>query len=166
MLGTKDTQTVDKQGQRFLKLSIQGLKTISLHNILTRSGLMTEVFRIDWFAEFKVNQINWVELKANGVTDWHCHARQTDRLIAVGETIKFCFFDARPNSPTHGATEIIRSSIALPMIVEVPPGVWHGLRNEANIPSGYLNVIDELYVHEEPDDLRLPFDSSNIPIEL
>jgi dTDP-4-dehydrorhamnose 3,5-epimerase len=166
MLGIKDPQSITKQGRRFANPPIKGVQLIQLNNILTRSGLMTEVFRGDWFKNVNVQQVNWVELKSNGVTDWHCHAIQTDRLIALGGAIKLCLYDARPKSTTCGATETIRFSATAPLLVVVPPGIWHGLRNEANIPSGYLNVINELYTHEDPDNFRLPFDSSQIPVNL
>ena len=31
-----------------------------------------------------VQQVNWAQLNANGVTDWHRHALQTDHLVGVG----------------------------------------------------------------------------------
>ena len=39
-------------------------------------------------------------------------------------------------------------------MVIVPPGVWHGLRNESGVPAGYINVIDQLYDHVDPDNWR------------
>lgn len=48
-------------------------------------------------------------------------------------------------------------------MVVVPPGVWHALRNESGQAAGYLNIIDELYVHEEPDNWRLTPGSKEIP---
>ena len=35
--------------------------------------------------------------------------------------------------------------------------------NPKNAASGYLNVIDQLYDHENPDNWRLPKDCSGVP---
>ena len=45
----------------------------------------------------------------------------------------------------------------------VPPGVWHALRNESGQPAGYINVIDQLYDYERPDNWRLTPGMSEIP---
>lgn len=166
MLGKKDKQTVTKKGKRVHEPSIEGVRILELNNILTRSGSLLEVFRGDWFDPVNVQQVNWVELKANGVTDWHFHEIQTDRLIGLSGIIKLALYDARPNSTTNGATETILFGAIAPLMVVVPPGVWHGLRNETNSPGSYLNVINELYVHEDPDNYRAPFNCNEIPINL
>jgi dTDP-4-dehydrorhamnose 3,5-epimerase len=50
-----------------------------------------------------------------------------------------------------------------PVLVIIPPGVWHALRNESGEPAGYLNVTDQLYTHDEPDNWRLAPRSTEIP---
>jgi dTDP-4-dehydrorhamnose 3,5-epimerase len=42
-----------------------------------------------------------------------------------------------------------------PLMIVVPPGIWHGLRNESGAPAGYINVTDRLYDYEKPDNWRL-----------
>ena len=44
-----------------------------------------------------------------------------------------------------------------------PPGIWHALKNESGISSGYLNVIDELYDYVTPDNYRAASDDLNFP---
>lgn len=148
------------------KLNIAGVRIIKLNNILTRSGLMNEVFRSSWFEDIKVKQINWVELNPQGVTDWHCHTVQIDRLIGVSGNIKLCLFDDRPDSATRGATDVIRIGIAAPVMVVFPPGIWHGLRNESGVPAAYLNIVEELYSHANPDNVSRPSDAPEMPIKL
>lgn len=153
--GTKDPQTVIAGGRRAAAPSIDGVKILELGNVLTRSGWMMEVFRTDWpVGENPVRQVNWVELNPGAVTDWHCHENQTDHLVGVGGSIKLALWDDRDGSPTHGASEVIRFGALRPVMVIVPSGVWHALRNESGVPAGYLNVIDRLYVHEQPDNWR------------
>ena len=48
-------------------------------------------------------------------------------------------------------------------MVYIPPGVWHALRNESGAPAGYINVVDEMFDYEKPDNYRLPADSTEAP---
>ena len=88
-------------GRRAAPPKIAGVQILELGNVLTRSGWMTELFRKDWDGvKIAPQQINWVELSPNGVTDWHRHASQTDHLIGVGGVIKLALWDERAASPT------------------------------------------------------------------
>ncbi len=124
---------------------------------------MTEIFRTDWPGVQAPQQINWVELGPDRVTDWHRHDLQTDHLVGVGGVIKLALCDGRPDSPTHGGTEVIRMGAIRPVMVIVPPGVWHGLRNESGQSAGFLAITTRLYAHEQPDSWRLTADDMEIP---
>ncbi len=164
VLGQRDAQSAGPGGARFGRPKIEGVEIHEIGNILTRSGVMAEIFRADWPGfGIGVKQVNWVSLNPDGVTDWHRHARQTDRLVSVAGTIKLALWDGRPGSPSHGRHDVIRFGAARPAVVVVPPGVWHALRNESGGFAGYLNVIDELYVYEDPDNYRLRHDAGELP---
>lgn len=163
-VGKRDAQSASAGGARAKDPSIAGVRIFELGNVLTRSGFMTEIFRSDWpVTDITVRQVNWVELNPAAVTDWHAHAAQTDHLIGVGGVIKLALWDGRDGSQTYGATDVIRIGAMRPVMVIVPPGVWHGLRNESGAPAGYLNVIDRLYAYEAPDNWRLSPGSTEIP---
>ena len=163
-VGVRDGQTVVAGGSRAAAAKIAGVQIHELGNVITRSGYMTEIFRTDWSAVgIEVRQINWVQLNPGAVTDWHVHTRQTDHLVGVNGNIKLALWDDRETSPTKGATDIIRIGAIRPVMVIVPRGVWHGLRNESGEPAGYVNVIDELYDHANPDNWRLAPRSTDIP---
>jgi dTDP-4-dehydrorhamnose 3,5-epimerase len=164
LLGARDDQTVVRGGARSAAPQIAGVTVHELGNVLTRSGTLTEVFRIDWPQLVgPVRQINWVQLNPGAVTDWHAHARQTDHIVGVGGNIKLALWDGRDGSPTKGASDIIRIGAARPVMVVVPPEIWHGLRNESGEPAGYINVIDQLYGYEEPDNWRLTPRAAELP---
>jgi dTDP-4-dehydrorhamnose 3,5-epimerase len=162
--GRRDPQTVIATGARAKPPAIDGVQVRELGNVITRSGFMTEIFRSDWSAmDVSVRQVNWVQLNPGAVTDWHVHSRQTDHLVGVGGNIKLALWDGRENSSTKGASEIVRMGAARPVIVVVPCGIWHAMRNESGQPAGYLNVIDQLYDHEAPDNWRLAPRAEEIP---
>lgn len=162
--GAKDSQSVVAGGRRAAPPQIAGVRILELGNVLTRSGSMLELFRSDWEGiRITPRQVNWVELSPDGVTDWHRHLRQVDHLIGVGGAIKLALWDGRPGSPTLGASEIVRMGALRPVLVLVPPGVWHALRNESGVAAGYLNITDQLYDYEDPDNWRLPKDGAGVP---
>jgi dTDP-4-dehydrorhamnose 3,5-epimerase len=57
----------------------------------------------------------------------------------------------------------VRIGAMRPVMVVVPPEVWHGLRNESGAPAGYINVVDQLYDYENPDNRRLTPRCAEIP---
>jgi dTDP-4-dehydrorhamnose 3,5-epimerase len=158
MTGERDKQTVTSGGARVTRPSIDGVRIVELGNVITRSGWMTEVFRSDWpGVSITPAQVNWVELSPNGVTDWHRHARQTDHLVGVGGVVKLALWDGRDQ------TDVIRFGAIRPVMVIIPPGIWHALRNESGSPAGYLNFTDQLYDYEKPDNWRFSPGESGIP---
>lgn len=163
-IGWRDPQTVRPGGARAQMPAIAGVAITELGNVLTRSGWMTEVFRNDWAGHgIEVRQLNFVMMNPQGVTDWHCHMLQNDRLVGVSGAIRLCLYDGRPASSTLGQHEVIRFGAIRPLLVTVPPGVWHALRNESGEPAAYLNVADQVYAHEAPDNWRaLPSDLPDI----
>ncbi|MFI5034001.1 MAG: cupin domain-containing protein [Reyranellales bacterium] len=162
--GTRDQQTVGAGGTRGTLPKIAGVQIVELGNVLTRSGSLLEIFRKDWPSiAIGVQQVNWVQLNPGSVTDWHRHALQIDHLVGVGGTIRLALWDGRADSPTQGASEVIRLGALRPVLVIVPPGVWHALRNESGEPAGYLNVIDELYDYARPDNYRLAPGTPGVP---
>jgi len=162
--GQKDSQTVRAGGARALAPRIHGVRVIELGNVITRSGFMTEIFRTDWpGGQIPVRQINWVQLNPGAVTDWHMHVSQIDHLIGVGGNVKLALWDDRTESTSKGVTEIYRLGAARPIMVIVPPGIWHGLRNESGEATGYINVTDNLYDYENPDNWRLMPDA--VPVQ-
>ena len=164
MAGVKDGQSVAHGGGRPESAPIDGVRVVELGTVLTRSGLMLEAFRTDWpSVAISPRQVNWVQLAPAAVTDWHRHENQTDHLVAVEGNIKLALWDDRPNSSTRGATQVVRMGIARPVMVIVPAGVFHALRNESGVPAGYLNVTDQVFAADDPDNWRLSVGSNDAP---
>jgi dTDP-4-dehydrorhamnose 3,5-epimerase len=162
--GVRDPQTVLPGGRRAAAPRIEGVRILELSNVLTRSGWMTEIFRGDWEGiAIAPRQVNWVQLAPHGITDWHRHLKQTDHLVGVGGNIRLALWDGRAGSATGDASEKIRFGALHPLLVIVPPGVWHALRNESGEPAGYLNVTDQLYDHADPDNWRLTPGTAGVP---
>jgi dTDP-4-dehydrorhamnose 3,5-epimerase len=164
VVGKRDGQTVVRGGRPSAPPRIAGVEIIELGNVLTRSGVLLELFRTDWPGiRITPQQMNWVQMTPGGTTDWHRHTRQIDHLVGVSGIIKLALWDGRQGSQTHNATDVIRFGELHPIMVIVPPGVWHALRNESGAPAGYVNMFDRLYDYEHPDNWRLDASSPGIP---
>lgn len=164
IVGTRDSQTVVAGGRRAALPKIAGVEILELGNVLTRSGTLLEVFRSDWKGIDIVPQhVLWMQLNANGVTDWHKHDRQSDHIVGVGGNIRLALWDDRLGSPTRGQHEVIRLGALRPVMVIIPIGVWHGLRNESGQPAAYLNIVKEAYSYADPDNWRLAPGTPGVP---
>jgi dTDP-4-dehydrorhamnose 3,5-epimerase len=162
--GTRDRQTVAGTDRPARPTAIAGVQLVDLGNVTTRSGSLIELFRADWSSsDVAPTQVNWVQLKVGGVTDWHRHELQNDRLVGVSGSIRLALWDDRPNSPTRGASMTVQFSAEAPVLAIVPPGVWHALRNLGAEPAGYLNVIDQTYDYSRPDNWRLQPGTPGVP---
>jgi dTDP-4-dehydrorhamnose 3,5-epimerase len=164
---TKDSQTVTSDGRAAGITTIAGVILREGRNVLTRSGSLLEVYRENWQElTMAPGQVNWVMLWPGGVTDWHRHLDQTDHICAVMGAVKLCLHDDREGSPTRGVSNVLRIGALSPYLVIVPPGVWHGFRNESGAPAGFINYFEKPYRHEDPDNWRLPPDTTAIPCRL
>jgi len=46
-----------------------------------------------------------------------------------------------------------------PKVVEIPPGIWHGMTSIGNSPCGMLYYVDVKYNPAEPDEERAAWDA-------
>ena len=159
----KDKQTVLPDG-RIVRDPIDGVQLKDLRNIVTRNGLTTEVYRDEWkLWDGNPRHVIHVSFRAHAVSAWHCHQYQTDNIFVTDGSLRLVLYDARPDSPTKGKLNVFNLSRACPMVVVVPPTIWHGTKNLENSASGMINFFDRAYVYEDPDEWRLPEDTDQIP---
>ena len=97
------------------------------------------------------------------VKAWHVHQAQWDRMVGlVGRTL-LVLVDARPASPTRGATVEVVLAQRQHRMVLIPPGVWHGLKALSTDESLVLNLPDQPYILGAPDEFRFAPDASPVP---
>lgn len=159
----KDKQTV-LPDSRVIRDLIDGVQLKDLRNIVTRNGLTTEFYRDDWALwDGRPRQMLHVTFRANAVSAWHCHEHQRDNIFVADGSLRLVLYDARPDSPTNGKLNVLNLSRACPMLVAIPPKIWHGIQNLENTTSSMINFFDRAYVYEDPDEWRLPPDTDQIP---
>lgn len=162
-LGIKDIQTVRPSGEMLRSLP-EGVELHERPNIITRNGITAEVMSAAWgLANSALEHIIHVSLRPGAIAGWNRHEYQTDRIFPTLGTIKAVLHDIRADSKTRGETSVLYLSPYRPTLLVIPPGIWHAFQNVEQETSGFLNLIDKAYRHEDPDEYRLPADTPEIP---
>lgn len=161
---TKDQARVTADGQ-ILGSRIHDVGCIERPAIVTRNGLTNEVYRQDWpAAAAQVGQILFVSLRPAAVSAWHLHRAQTDHIFCTLGALKLVIYDPREDSITRGLVDVRLLHPARPQLIVIPPNLWHGLQNlDPARDAAFINAFDRVYDHADPDEYRLPADSSEIP---
>ncbi|NQT94927.1 MAG: dTDP-4-dehydrorhamnose 3,5-epimerase family protein, partial [Candidatus Omnitrophica bacterium] len=95
------------------------------------------------------------------VKAWHWHKIQTDSFTCVHGKIRLAIYDARKDSPTHGQVQEFQMSLENPILVQIPPGVYHGFKCIGDEEAVVINTVTEAYNSKDPDEHRIdPYDNS------
>ena len=160
----KDPKSITAQWSPTNLTLINGVSIKEVKNVLKNNGHLTEIYRQDWaMDDLPVGQIFQVSLNPNGISAWHAHEITTDRIFVNTGSIKVVLYDAREDSPTYGMLNEFRCGALRPMLIIVPPKVWHGVQNYTSEPASLLNIVDKAYQYDDPDHWRIPMDSPEIP---
>ena len=144
---------------------IDGVVTKQLRPIADERGDVMEILRDDDELFSKFGQVYMTTCYPGIVKAWHAHERQYDHLCCLQGAAKLGLYDDREDSPTCGQTQAIMLGMLNPLLVCVPPLVWHGFTAVGGETSLILNIPTEHYVAYDPDELRRdPFDPA-IPFE-
>jgi dTDP-4-dehydrorhamnose 3,5-epimerase len=139
---------------------IDGVKTKPLTRHVDERGYVMEILRCDDPEFVRFGQAYISTCQPGVVKAWHAHRRQTDNFCVIEGHAKIGLCDDREGSPTRGETMAIVIGEHNPMLISIPPLVWHGQACVGPKPSILLNIPTEPYDHEAPDELRRdPFDA-------
>lgn len=138
---------------------IEGVKLIPLKKHCDDRGYVMEVLRRDapHFMDFGQAYIS--TCYPGIIKAWHCHRKQTDHFCVLSGMAKIGFYDDRPESPTRGEKMSVVIGDDNPLLVQIPPSVWHGQMCLGGTTSVLLNIPTHLYDYAAPDEERRdPFD--------
>ena len=133
--------------------------------IADERGWLMEILRSDWEHFQKFGQIYITAAYPNVVKAWHMHKKQTDNLACIKGMVKLVLFDGRNRSKTKGEINEFAIGEKNPLLIKVPPRVWHGFKTISEEHALVINVPTELYKHTEPDEFRLPPNTDQIPYD-
>jgi len=150
---------VDARGQQRLTL-IEGVVFRATRPVPHGGGHLTEVARASWdVLGGPLVEVHVTTTLPGRARAWGLHERGTDRLFVASGLVKIVVFDGRKASPTQGRINEFVLSERNPGLVIVPPHLYHGWMNIGTTEAIIINMPDQMYDHEAPDALDLPWDS-------
>lgn len=144
---------------------IEGVKVKNLKVIPDERGRLMEILRRDdeLFKEF--GQAYMTTTYPGVVKAWHLHRRQTDNVACVQGMIKLALYDPREGSPSRGETAQFFLGVFNPALVQIPPGVYHGWKCVSREEAVIINLPDQTYDYQSPDEHRLDPHDNDIPYD-
>lgn len=146
-------------------MAIDGVQTKTLRVIPDERGRLMEVLRCDDPLFRRFGQAYITTAYPGVVKAWHFHKKQHDNLAVVKGMLKLVLYDDRPGSPTRGQLQEFFIGDYNPLLVQVPPGVYHGFKNIGAEEALVLNCATEPYNRAEPDEYRLDPHTTKIPYD-
>lgn len=135
---------------------IHGVKVKKLRVIPDERGRLMEILRNDDDLFEKFGQVYMTTAYPGVVKAWHAHRMQSDNMTCIHGMIKLVLYDDREGSPTKGMINEFFIGIHNPLLVHVPPLVWHGFKTISESEAIVINIPTEVYNYEKPDELRRP----------
>jgi dTDP-4-dehydrorhamnose 3,5-epimerase len=142
-------------------MMIHGVRTKPLKTIADDRGWLYEMRRDEeLFLGF--GQVYLTAVYPGVVKAWHCHEKQTDHFTIVSGMAKFVLADLREDSATRGEINELFIGDQNRLLVQIPPGVYHGMKGIGPATALAINCPTEPYRHDKPDEIRLPCDTDKI----
>ncbi len=144
---------------------IEGVATKQLRVIPDERGYLMEILRNDdpLFSNF--GQVYMTTAYPDVVKGWHYHKEQTDNMTVVRGMAKIVLYDMREDSPTNGEIAEFFVGEKNPILIQIPPGVAHGMKAIGTELACMLNVPTHKYNYEKPDEYRFPAHGGEIPYD-
>ncbi len=144
---------------------IEGVKTKKLKVTADERGRLMEILRCDEEIFQRFGQVYMTTNYPGVVKAWHFHKVQTDNVTCVCGMLKVVLYDDRADSPTRGEVNEFFVGEHNPILVVIPPGVYHGWKNIGEKEAIAVSTPTEAYNYEMPDEYRLPYDDIRIPYD-
>ena len=148
-----------------LQTLIDGVRTRQIRLNADERGCLMEIMRPDWDVFQKFGQVYVTSAYPGVVKGWHYHKKQWDHFTCVRGMMKVALYDSRDGSPTKGVVNEFIIGERNPILVKIPPFVYHGFKCVGTEEALIVNVPTETYNYAEPDEFRLPADTKEIPYD-
>lgn len=140
---------------------IEGVKIKRLNRIVDERGYLMEILRKDDREMFKkFGQVYVTACFPGVIKAWHKHKKQYDNFCVVKGNAKIGLYDGRKDSKTYKKSETYILGELNPILLQIPPFVWHGQMAIGDETSYLINIPTEVYDRENPDEDRIdPFEN-------
>ena len=144
---------------------IDGAQVKKLRPIHDERGKLMEILRCDDTFFQKFGQVYLTTVYPGVVKAWHHHKKQTDHFCCVRGMMKVALYDPREGSLTRGEVNEFFLGEDNPMLLVIPPGVYHGMKGVDTEQAYLINCPTEPYNHAEPDEYRIDPFENDIPYD-
>ncbi|MBI4175726.1 MAG: dTDP-4-dehydrorhamnose 3,5-epimerase family protein [Candidatus Aenigmarchaeota archaeon] len=144
---------------------IAGVKVKALSVYQDERGRLMEILRSDDRIFCRFGQVYMCSSYPGWVKGWHLHKKQTDNFTCIKGSMRLVLYDGRKASRTRGQLDEFIISLGNPIVVSIPPGVYHGFEAVGKEEAIAINTPDYPYNRKKPDEYRLPFNSKEIPFK-
>lgn len=142
---------------------ISGVEIKKLKCIPDERGRLMEILRSDDALFLKFGQAYMTTGYPGVVKAWHYHKKQWDNFCVVKGMMKVVLYDNREESPTKGEIMELFMGEFNPLLVRIPPLVYHGFKCISEKEAILINIPTETYKHEDPDEFRVHPHENDIP---
>jgi len=143
--------------------TIKGLRVKELRVVPDERGRLMEILRADDDIFEKFGQVYMTTTLPGVVKAWHFHRLQSDNICCLLGTIKLAVFDDREGSPSRGQVNDFYLGRDNPILIHVPPGIYHGWKCVSPEEAIIVNTVTEAYNRSQPDEERLHPHDNQIP---
>jgi len=124
-----------------------------------------EIMRCDDDFFQKFGQVYMTTAHPGVVKGWHYHKKQMDHMAVVRGMMKIVLYDPRDDSPTKGNVMEFFVGEHNPILVGIPPGVFHGFKCVSDVEAIVINTPTEPYDPKNPDEYRVHPHDNDIPYD-
>ena len=144
---------------------IDGVKTKKLKVIPDERGRLMEMLRADDDLFIKFGQVYMTTAYKGVVKGWHYHKGQYDNMIVVKGMMKIVLYDSRKDSKTYNEVNEFFMGVHNPLLLQIPPYVYHGFKCISEEEAMVINCPTEVYNYNEPDEFRVDPHDNEIPYD-
>lgn len=144
---------------------IHNVQIKQLKVIPDERGRLVEMLRADDALFKKFGQVYLTTAYPGVVKAWHYHNRQWDHFVCVRGMVKVVLYDSREDSPTRGEVNEFFMGEHRPILLQIPPLVYHGFKCISDYEAMVINCPTELYDYDQPDEFRVDPHANDIPYD-
>lgn len=144
---------------------IEGVRTKLLNIITDERGRLAEILRSDDGIFEKFGQVYFTTAYPGVIKAWHYHEIQTDYFFCVKGRARVALYDSRDDSPTRGMINDFLVGEDNPLLIAIPPLVYHGFKTVSPQEAIMINIPTEPYNHDNPDEFRVDPLDNDIPYD-
>ena len=142
---------------------IRDVRVKPLKVIPDERGRLMEMLRSDDDLFKGFGQSYMTTAYPGAVKAWHYHKKQWDHFVCVHGMMKVVLYDDREDSPTHGEVNEFFMGGHQPILLQIPPLVYHGFKCVSEFEAIVVNFPTEVYNYDDPDEFRVDPHDNEIP---